>query len=221
MCPAARGRPGGDTLGRRSFTDSLVLGCIPVLFTALQDHAYGWLWGGPGHGPGGWKAAARVLIDRRQFISGRIRLEALLGSMPWPLVELMQETIEAHGRKWQVSREDDPGDEVHALLLGAVEPRRQGRGRADGAQPAADAAAQILPIHRCGSLPSPVQLYVRPSSSTQAGAPSMNVLWRWRPGAACSSTGIPSARVRRLRSARRRRSRGGSSDLNCAIPMPR
>ena len=106
--------PGGDTPSRRSLTDSLVLGCVPVLFTAIQDNAYGWLWGR-------WKAAARVLVDRRQYVSGRVSLQTLLGSVPPPLLELMQATIEAHGRSWQVSREDDPGDEVHALLLGALQ----------------------------------------------------------------------------------------------------
>ena len=114
--------PQGDSPYRRSFTDSLVLGCIPVLFSRLQDdHTYPWLWGR-------WREEARVLVPRQPFIDQQIDLAQLLAKAPPALVAHFQHTIEEHARVFQVSEEDDESDQLHAVLLGALrESRRLGR----------------------------------------------------------------------------------------------
>lgn len=110
--------PPGDTPYRRSFTDDIALGCIPVLFNRMQNHAYSWMWDG-------WREASRVLVPRGPFSKGQIDLFALLSSIPDHFRRRMQANIAAHGRKFQMSREDDPGDAVHMILQGAMRHRRR------------------------------------------------------------------------------------------------
>lgn len=105
--------PGGDSPFRRSIADDLLFGCIPVAFSRLLDNAYPWVWDG-------WREASLVVIPRQQFLDGDIDLVALLSSIPPALLRRMQETIARNGRKFQASLEDDPGDLVHSLLVGAV-----------------------------------------------------------------------------------------------------
>ena len=110
--------PGGDSPYRRSFTDDLVLGCIPVIFGQLQDRVYPWLWNG-------WREASRVLIPRTLMVENKIDLFELLSSIPEELLHRMQETIARNACKFQMSLEDDPGDEVHTLLHGAMEASKE------------------------------------------------------------------------------------------------
>ena len=105
--------PSGDSPFRRSITDDVAFGCIPVFFCAAQREAYSMVWG---H----WKHSASVLVNRTAFLRGEIDLHRLLSSVPAPLLELFRKTIAEHGRKFTISLEDDPGDMVHALLTGAV-----------------------------------------------------------------------------------------------------
>ena len=105
--------PPGDTPYRRSFTDDIALGCIPVLFNRMQNHAYSWMWDG-------WREASRVLVPRGPFLKGQIDLFALLSSIPDHFRRRMQATIAANARKFQMSREDDPGDAVNMILQGAM-----------------------------------------------------------------------------------------------------
>lgn len=105
--------PSGDSPYRRSFTDDIALGCIPVLFNRMQNHAYSWMWDG-------WREASRVLVPRGPFLKGQIDLFALLSSIPDHFRRRMQATIAANARKFQMSREDDPGDAVNMILQGAM-----------------------------------------------------------------------------------------------------
>merc|ERR1719160_2198433 len=47
--------PPGSTIGRKSIVDSLLMGCIPVLFDKKQDGLYAWHWT--------FKKYSRILID--------------------------------------------------------------------------------------------------------------------------------------------------------------
>jgi len=105
--------PAGDSPYRRSFTDDIALGCIPVLFNRMQDHAYSWMWDG-------WREASRVMVPRGPFLKGQIDIFALLSSIPDHFLRRMQATIAANARKFQMSLEDDPGDAVHMILQGAM-----------------------------------------------------------------------------------------------------
>ena len=91
-----------------------MLGCIPVLFSRLQDdHTYPWLWGS-------WHEEARVLVPRQAFLRGELDLNRLLSSAPPELITHFQRTIAQHARVFQFSEVDDGGDQLHALLVGAL-----------------------------------------------------------------------------------------------------
>lgn len=106
--------PAGDSPFRRSTTDSIAFGCIPVFFSGPQEEAYNWLWSG-------WRQAASVRVNRTLYLAGKIDLHRLLHSIPPELVISMRQTLAQYGRAFTMSLEDDPGDEVHMLVHGAVE----------------------------------------------------------------------------------------------------
>ena len=105
--------PGGDTPFRKSISDSIAFGCIPVLFSNLTDAVAPWFWGD-------WKADARVLVPRDDFAAGRIDLPRLLGSIPESRVREMQRTLWRFGRRFQYSIGHDPDDAVSVMLRGVA-----------------------------------------------------------------------------------------------------
>ena len=106
--------PAGDSPFRRSITDSIALGCIPVFFSSMQEDTYNWLWED-------WRRIATVRVNRSSFLRGEIDLHSLLSSIPPELLKLMRSTIAQHARKFTVSMSDDPGDAIHHLLHGALQ----------------------------------------------------------------------------------------------------
>ena len=106
--------PAGDSPYRRSTTDSIALGCIPVFFSSLQEEMYNWLWQD-------WRMISSVRINRTSFLRGEVDLYDLLSSIPADLLALMRRTLAQHGRRFTVSTSDDPGDAIHHLLHGAVQ----------------------------------------------------------------------------------------------------
>lgn len=101
--------PAGDTPGRKSLSDSIAFGCIPVLFSELSDDVAPWHWSS-------WKDRARVLVPREEFVAGRIDLKILLQSMPPELLALMKRTLKEKARQFQYSLDDDQEDGVRAIL---------------------------------------------------------------------------------------------------------
>ena len=101
--------PAGDTPGRKSLSDSITFGCIPVLFSELTDDVAPWFWLD-------WKERARVLVPREEFVAGRIDLKMLLESMPKDLLKLMQSTLKEKARRFQYSLDDDQEDGVRVIL---------------------------------------------------------------------------------------------------------
>ena len=111
--------PGGDTPFRKSISDSIAFGCIPVLFSNLTDAVAPWFWGD-------WKADARVLVPRDDFAAGRIDLPRLLGSIPERRVREMQRTLWRFGRRFQFGISHDPDDAVSVMLRGVAAGRGGG-----------------------------------------------------------------------------------------------
>mmetsp|Transcript_15116 Transcript_15116/g.41791 ORF Transcript_15116/g.41791 Transcript_15116/m.41791 type:complete len:569 (+) Transcript_15116:97-1803(+) len=116
--------PAGDSPWRKSISDSITFGCIPVLFHEMTDDVAPWHWG---H----WKKQGRVLVDRQAFVEGRIDLYSLLSTIPPQLQTLMQQTLSRFARQFQYSLTDDPGrDGIHTILEGLrnemLESKRQG-----------------------------------------------------------------------------------------------
>jgi hypothetical protein len=101
--------PAGDTPGRKSLSDSITFGCIPVLFSHLTDDVAPWFWLD-------WKDRGRVLVPREEFVAGRIDLKKLLQSMPKELLELMRTTLKEKARRFQYSLDDDQEDGVRVIL---------------------------------------------------------------------------------------------------------
>ena len=104
--------PPGYSSPRKSAIDSILLGCIPVLFHPMTDNANEWLWAT-------WKHSGRLLVDRAAFLRGEVNLHRLLSSAPPPLVQRMKATVRRHARVFTISMQDDPGDSIHAILVGA------------------------------------------------------------------------------------------------------
>lgn len=105
--------PAGDTPFRKSLADSIAVGCIPVLFHPMTDNAHEWLWQG-------WKEATRVLIPRDAYLRGELSLYRLLVvTLPPTLLARMKRVLSLNAHKFTISYDDDPGDELHALLVGA------------------------------------------------------------------------------------------------------
>ena len=79
----------------------------------MTDHANDWLWAD-------WKHSARVLVPRADFVTGRILLSRLIETIPPPLLARFKATLSAHARRFQISLNDDDGDQVHMMLTGAM-----------------------------------------------------------------------------------------------------
>lgn len=101
--------PAGDTPGRKSLSDSITFGCIPVLFSELTDNVAPWHWLD-------WKERARILVPRQEFVKGRIDLKTLLETMPRELLELFQKTLKTKSRQFQYSLDDDQEDGIRIIL---------------------------------------------------------------------------------------------------------
>ena len=80
--------PGATRPAAAHLTDSLVLGCVYVLFTAIQDNAYGWLW--PLEGGGSRTGRPTAVCERARQPAGAARIcaapqqvmQATIGAWP-------------------------------------------------------------------------------------------------------------------------------------------
>mmetsp|Transcript_15181 Transcript_15181/g.33041 ORF Transcript_15181/g.33041 Transcript_15181/m.33041 type:complete len:446 (-) Transcript_15181:108-1445(-) len=103
--------PAGDSPYRKSLSDSITYGCIPVLFSNLTNEVAPWHWEK-------WREAGRVLVPRDAFTTGVIDLKVLLESIPSRLLTLMQATVRQNARGFQYSLEDDDYDGIRITLDG-------------------------------------------------------------------------------------------------------
>ena len=101
--------PAGDSPWRKGLSDSITLGCIPVLFSDLTDDVAPFHWKS-------WKDRSRVLIPRKAFVSGCVDLKTLLQSVPPQLVKLFQKTLREKARMFQYSVNDDQEDGIRVIL---------------------------------------------------------------------------------------------------------
>ena len=115
--------PAGDSPWRRSLSDSIAFGCIPVLFSEITDAVAPFSWGD-------WKTRARVIVPRDEFLSGKIDLYELLSRIPDELLKVMQDTLSRYGKRFQYSLDDYDEDAVWATLHGlynhAIHREREG-----------------------------------------------------------------------------------------------
>ena len=105
--------PSGDTPDRKSVSDDVAMGCIPVFFSVISSGLAPWFWaaaGSPGEG--------YVLIEREPFLVGNVTLESELGRMPSTRVAALGRAVTRVAHGFQYSIDDDPGDAVDVLLTG-------------------------------------------------------------------------------------------------------
>jgi len=117
--------PGGDTPDRKSISDSIAAGCIPVLFNDITGTGWQWFWDS-------WKARAHVVVPRKEFVAGKIDLFTLLyTTMPLELRDLMQDTLSIRARQFQYSIDEDPKDGIRVMLEGL---KAKSQGNMNGGQ---------------------------------------------------------------------------------------
>jgi hypothetical protein len=93
-------QPGGDTPSRKAMVDSLLLGCIPVLFSPVQLHLWPWHWD---------TAHTAVYVDGDAILNGSVSVIDALASVPPARVRAVQAAIEATAYRMQYSAVEVPG----------------------------------------------------------------------------------------------------------------
>ena len=89
-------QPPGDAVSRKAIVDSVLLGCIPVLFHEGQARQWPWHWGA-------WRENASVLVDMRFITTRRMDPIHALAAIPSARVAHMQATITRHAHVMQYS----------------------------------------------------------------------------------------------------------------------
>ena len=107
--------PPGFGPHRKSAIDSLLLGCIPVLFTPEVDAQ---LW--PAHW-GGWRDGSRLLYDADAVLSGRIDVFVELQRVPAWRIAALQANIARWGHRLHYSIGGERHDAVDITLRALIE----------------------------------------------------------------------------------------------------
>jgi len=92
--------PGGDSPWRKSISDSIAMGCIPVTFSEATSGVAPWHWRS-------WRSLGQVPVPRQAFLRGEIDLKTLLQRIPADFLVQMQSAVAENGGKWQYSLDDN------------------------------------------------------------------------------------------------------------------
>ena len=105
--------PPGFSPPRKSIVDSILSGCIPVLFYPKADYAVYMPWF-----YGGWGANASVRLDQSELLGGRLDVMKILAAVPMQEVRRMQAALAANAHKlvYGLGASGVPGDAVETLL---------------------------------------------------------------------------------------------------------
>lgn len=104
--------PGGDSPYRKSIFDSILLGCVPVVFSEYTNRV------APAHwGP--FRAKSRVLVDEAAYAAGTLDLVAYLRAIPPAKVAAMQRAVAQQAHRLMYALDDVPRDAVENILLAA------------------------------------------------------------------------------------------------------
>ena len=102
---------GGDGPTRRSLYDSILSGCIPVVFNDYHLLTSPWHWGP-------FAKNASVYIDENKIMSGEIDLIQYLQAIPQEQIKAMQHTISKYGHRIQYALDDYRNDAFEIMLKG-------------------------------------------------------------------------------------------------------
>jgi len=112
--------PIGDSLGRKSISDSYANGCIPVFFGKGTPLSYDYLYSG-------WEDDAYILIDRVKFLKNEVDVVKHLESIPKERIVQMQAAIKENGHKllYRFKANEDKDDAATMLLKKLVSDNAQ------------------------------------------------------------------------------------------------
>ena len=107
--------PIGDACVRTGVLDSLLLGCIPVLFHRCQLEQWPWHWGS-------WAANATLFYDAQGVINGSIDPVHALQAIPTAEIARMQRVISEHAHclHYRRARSAQPTPEATSTSLDAA-----------------------------------------------------------------------------------------------------
>ena len=109
--------PGGDSPWRKSLYESLVSGCLPIIFSVYNLHV------SPMH----WASFARnvsVLIDPNAFIEGRVDLIQTIKSISSTDILAKQTLLSQHAHRLHYSIDDYPNDAFEIMMKGVYHQAR-------------------------------------------------------------------------------------------------
>merc|ERR1719310_2199790 len=107
--------PPGTTYARQSLVQSILSGCIPVIFDKKQDNLFPWHWGP-------WRKGSRVLLEvpRACFSSAEVSEEcdiiAQLRTLSEKRVQAMRKKIAKSAHSLQYALGDYEGDALDIIL---------------------------------------------------------------------------------------------------------
>ena len=120
--------PPGDSPDRKSISDSVTMGCVPVFFSAVTAALAPWFWHPEQLSTGAGSDTASVargvpptgfvLIDRASFLSGKVTLSSELARMPDDRVAALRKALMRVARAFQYATDPDEGDAVDVMLRG-------------------------------------------------------------------------------------------------------
>lgn len=95
-------------MSRAGIIDSVLLGCIPVLFHPGQHLQWPWHWGS-------WVHRATVTLDMHRVMNGSLNAVEALSAVPAGRIASMQATVARYGHCLHYYREDNKTTTPHAL----------------------------------------------------------------------------------------------------------
>jgi hypothetical protein len=110
--------PGGDSPYRKSLSDDLLSGCIPVIFSPYLKLVDPWHWD--------FRNESSVYVDGVEYAKGNIDIFDILSKIAASAhLKRLQKNIAKHAHKFLYSVDDYPGDAVHVTLEGLVQSARR------------------------------------------------------------------------------------------------
>ena len=101
-------QPIGDGVSRAGIIDSVLLGCIPVLFHPGQQLQWPWHWGS-------WVHRATVTLDMDRVVDGTLDPVEALAAIPADRIASMQATIAEYGHCLHYPRDDNKTHSLHQM----------------------------------------------------------------------------------------------------------
>mmetsp|Transcript_101956 Transcript_101956/g.263504 ORF Transcript_101956/g.263504 Transcript_101956/m.263504 type:complete len:408 (-) Transcript_101956:106-1329(-) len=104
-------QPQGDTCERKGILDSLLLGCIPVIFNeevCPMSKLWEFHWGE-------WQQRSAVILEVEDILSGKVDIRKALEAIPKAKRDMMRATIREYGHRLQYSVDEPDADHQDAL----------------------------------------------------------------------------------------------------------